>query len=376
MKHRPARGTCRRSKIQTSRVGKALGLGLLCLPLVLVLAACSRIASPQGWASPLITDSTLLAAPNHQTLVAADLQTNAKRWNFPTTDLKISLQALYGTPAVSQGLALIGGYNGTLYALSLADGSEKWSQATQSHIVGGPATSDDTVYVGSADHCLYAFAVSSGDQRFGRVCSGAKIWSTPAVSNGVVYFSSMDRKLYAIDGSTGESRWPKPFQADGAIASTPVVDGDTVYVGGLDSRLYAVDASNGEMRWRYKADDWIWNRALVSGGIVYFGSLGGKVYGLDAASGQPRWEKPFQASGVVRGGPAIVGSTLVVGTDKGFVYGLDAGTGSQVWSLEAGSGVLSDLVVNGGMVYYSTKSGNVEKVDPTNGTITNVQVPQ
>jgi hypothetical protein len=37
--------------------------------------------------------------------------------------------------------------------------------------------------------------------------------------------------------------------------------------------------------------------------------------------------------------------------------------------------VLSDLVVNGGMVYYSTKSGDVQKVDPANGTITSVQVP-
>jgi outer membrane protein assembly factor BamB len=66
----------------------------------------------------------------------------------------------------------------------------------------------------------------------------------------------------------------------------------------------------------------------------------------------------------------------VVATDKGNVYGLNASAGSQVWSQQAGSGVLSDLVVDGGMVYYSTKSGDVEKVDAADGTITSVQVPE
>ena len=201
----------------------------------------------------------------------------------------------------------LGGYNGTLYALNQSDGSEKWSQVTGGHIIGGLAAGDSAVYAGSADGCLYAFAVGDGNQLFDHFCTGAKIWSTPVVSDGVVYLSSMDKKVYAIDAASGKSRWAQPFKADGAFASTPVVDGGTVYVGGLDNYMYALDASNGEMRWRYKSDDWIWNRALVSGGTVYFGTLSGKVYALNATNGELRWEKPFQGSGVVRGGAAIGG---------------------------------------------------------------------
>ena len=371
-----ASGDCRRGKIQISRDVKALGMGLLSLAFLLALTACSGIASPRGWASPQFADNTLLAPLNHDALIAVDLEAGAKDWEFPPPKSDVSLQALYATPAVSQGIVFVGGYNGTLYALDMADGSEKWSQATGGHIIGGPVTGEGTVYVGSADSCLYAFAVDSGNQRFDRTCTGAKIWSTPVVSSGVVYFGSMDKKVYAIDAVSGESHWPQPFKADGAIASTLVVDGGTVYVGGLDNYMYALDASNGEMRWRFKADDWIWDRALVSGGTVYFGTLGGKVYALDASNGQLRWEKPFQGDGVVRGGPAMVGSTLVVATDKGNVYGLNASGGSQVWLQQAGSGVLSDLVVDGEMVYYSTKSGDVEKVDAADGTITSVQVPE
>jgi hypothetical protein len=49
--------------------------------------------------------------------------------------------------------------------------------------------------------------------------------------------------------------------------------------------------------------------------------------------------------------------------------------GSQSWTSKASSGVLSDLVVNGEVVYYGTKSGAAQKVDPANGTISDVQVP-
>ena len=118
MKH-VASGDCRRSKIQTSRAAKALGLGLFSLSLVLLLTACGGVTSPKGWASPQFADGTLLATPNHKTLVAADLEANSRNWTFPPDKSNISLTALYGTPAVSQGLVLIGAYNGTLYALNL-----------------------------------------------------------------------------------------------------------------------------------------------------------------------------------------------------------------------------------------------------------------
>jgi outer membrane protein assembly factor BamB len=280
---------------------KALGLGLFSLSLALFLTACRGITSPQGWASPIIGSSTLLTSPNHKSLVNADLQANSRLWTFPPSKSNISLTAIYGTPAISQNLVLLGGYSGTLYALNESDGSEKWSQATGGHIVGAPVASDSTVYVGSSDRCLYAFAVDSGDEHFSPFCTGQRIWSTPAVSGGMVYFGSMDKNLYALDATTGESRWQ--FQADGAIASTAVVDNGTVYVGGFDELMYALDASNGNVRWHYKADDWIWNRALVSNGNVYFGSLSGTVYGVNATSGELSWPSAFHGKGVVRGGP-------------------------------------------------------------------------
>ena len=105
-------------------------LGLLSLSLVLLLTACRGVASPKGWASPQFSrQHSPRRRLNHKTLVAADLQANTRKWTFPPAKSKISLTAVYGTPAVTRiRQSFLGGYNGTLYALNLSDGSEKWSQ--------------------------------------------------------------------------------------------------------------------------------------------------------------------------------------------------------------------------------------------------------
>jgi outer membrane protein assembly factor BamB len=60
---------------------------------------------------------------------------------------------------------------------------------------------------------------------------------------------------------------------------------------------------------------------------------------------------------------------LVVGDDDGYIYGLDADTGSEVWSAEAESGVLADLLLAEEIVYVSTKDGDVLALDPSDGGI-------
>ncbi len=375
MKRSPVRdGKRGRDKIQGSRTTKALVWGLISLSILLLLTGCGRLAGPQGWAGPAISGNTLLVSLSHGKLTAIDLADSGKQlWQFPSGQGKNEpkLQAIYGTPVVSNGIVFLGGYDGGLYALNLDDGSVKWTQMTRSHIVGGPAVAGDTVYVGSADHCLYAFAADSGNASWDvPFCSGGKIWSTPAVDGGTVYFGSMDKKLYAVDAATGQSRWDRPFEADGAVNATVVVAGGKVYVGALDKTLYALDAATGEKVWSFSSDDWIWSRVVVADGVVYVGNLAGHVYALDASSGEMRWESPFKAVSGIRAAPALVDKTLVVADEDGNVYGLDSATGNEEWSQVTLSGVAADLLVEKSTVYISAKSGDVFTVDPTDGSIT------
>ncbi|MDI6857887.1 MAG: PQQ-binding-like beta-propeller repeat protein [Dehalococcoidia bacterium] len=352
---------------------KSFALLLVLLPLSLVIVGCRAVAGPEGWAGPASSDSLLIASIDHNRLVALDLTAdNEEVWRFPPENVKDApeLLGLYGTAAVATQMVFVGDYNDVLYALDLADGRTVWALETGGPIVGGPAVEGDTVYVGSSDGCLYALAVDDGSERWKPFCTGDKVWSTPTVSGGVVYFGSMDKKLYALDAATGQLRWE--FEADASITSTPVVDGGRVYVGALNSKFYALDASSGEMVWSFDSSDWFWNRAALGEDAVFVGNLGGDVYALDRDDGKLLWDGPFRADGGVRAAPALSGGTLVVADENGGIYGINAATGEERWSKDAGSGVLSDLLLRDGTVYLSTKDGALLAVSPDNGDISTI----
>ena len=185
----------------------------------------------------------------------------------------------------------------------------------------------------------------------------------------------MDKRVYALDAATGQPRWPKPFEANGAIPTTPALAGDKLYVGALDNRLYALDKATGEVAWSFKAGNWIWCDPLVVNGVVYVGSLDHNVYALDAATGEPRWSKPFAAKAPIRAQPALAGGVLVVADHDGHVFGLDPTNGQERWPFIAlASGVLANPLVIDNGVFLSAQNGNLLRVDAQTGSFSQVQV--
>ena len=360
----PARSTAR-----TGRGALLAGLSLLAL---LLFAACGQIASPEGWADPVVTDGTILVTLERGKLSAIDMDTDQETWRFPSKDDKDrDLKAIYGTPVIGEDRVYVGGFNGTLYALDLATGSVIWEQKTDGAIIGGPALAGGTVYVGSSDNKLYAFDAETGAPGWPAFKTGGAIWSRPVVEDGTVYVTSMDKRLYALDSATGESRWPQPFEAQGAMPSTPALDGNTLYVGALDNSLYAVDASSGKQVWSFEADNWVWCEPLVANGVVYVGGLDHKVYALDAATGEERWPQPFRAKGPIRARPALAAGVLIVADNAGDVYGLDPSTGEERWPpITLDAGVLANPLVVDNDVFLSTRGGDLLRVDAEAGSST------
>jgi outer membrane protein assembly factor BamB len=358
-----------RSTTGTRHGALLAGLSLLAL---LLFAACGRIAAPQGWAGPVVTDSTILVTLERGKLSAITIDTGQETWRFPSKDdKKTDLKAIYGTPVTGEGRVFVAGFNGTLYALDLATGNVIWEQKTGGAIIGGAGLADGTIYIGSSDNKLYAFDAATGAPRWSPFKTGGAIWSKPVVEGGTVYVTSMDKRLYALDSATGESRWPQPFEAQGAMPSTPALDGNTLYVGALDNRLYAVDASSGKQVWSFEADNWVWCEPLVANGVVYVGGLDHRLYALDAATGEQRWPQPFRAKGPIRARAALAAGVLIVADNAGDVYGLDPTSGEERWpSITLDAGVLANPLVVDNDVYLSTRGGDLLRVDAKAGSST------
>ena len=360
----------RRTAPQVS--GRLASLALLVLAVSgILLTACTSVASPKGWASPVQSDDLLLIS-HRDDLFALDPETLIPRWAFPTASDDIDPEALYGTPAVMGDTVFVPTYEGSLYALDIENGQllPGWPFETDGPLIGGVAVASDTVYFGSDDGNVYALNATTGVERWAQPFeTGEAVWSTPALAGDTLYVTSLDGKLYAINAATGSERWS--FSTDAGIASPPVVNqgAGLVYIGGLDSKLRAIDLETHEERWSLEADNWFWTEPLLAAGSIFAGSLDGNVYAINAVSGEARWPQPFSAGEPVRAAPIVVGDTLIVIDREGNVHGVDMENGSRTLGPTAlESDVFSDPLLRrfagSDEIIVVTTDGELVSIDP------------
>ena len=78
-------------------------------------------------------------------------------WVFDTGDF------LKSSVVVAHGLAYIGAESGTLHAIDLKNGKEKWSYKTEMAIEAPPLVEAGQVFAGSTDGFLYALDALTGE---------------------------------------------------------------------------------------------------------------------------------------------------------------------------------------------------------------------
>lgn len=360
------------------------------IALAVLASACTGVATPEGWASPILVlgddpeQEDLLLVAHRDLLIALDADGLSPQWAFPPDedDEDIDVRALYGTPATLGELVFMPAWdedgNGTLYALKRETGELDWSRETDGPLIGGVTVFQDTVYFGSSDGNVYALDAESGDLRWPPFETGKEIWSAPTLAGDTLFVTSLDGKLYALDPENGNLRWA--FKTDAGIASPPVVDEEAglVYVGGFDSQMRAIDLETHEERWSVQADNWFWARPLIAEGVLYAGSLDGNVYAVDVESGDLLWAQPFETDAPVRAAPLIAGGVLIVIDRDGKVYGIDPDSGFSAFGspLLLDADVLADplvqriessdgeAVVDEEVLVVTTK-GEVVRIDPT-----------
>jgi outer membrane protein assembly factor BamB len=366
------------------------------LLVVMVISGCAGGAPAQGgWSGGTLRGDTLYLGSRDGRLVAVNIADGSRQWTIPletgTTSAGLGCSkvaivvTIYGTPAVSDNVVYIGGYNGRAYAF--ADGKDKPrtfpSDKTfvKGGIVGGVAIGGGKVFFGSSDGMVYALPAAGSFEAWAEEWKAswafktdAKIWSTPAVDRGVVFVGSFDKKLYALDAGDGTKKWE--FSAEGAIVTTPVVDGDTVYIGSFDRRLYAIDVGSGSMKWQFEARHGFWATPVVLDGRIYAPSLDGNVYVLDAASGQKISQTDLGAP--VSSSPVVIGKSVVVATEESRGSGA-VKSGAVIWNINSGSDgktelarfpgekVYASLVGGQGTVYVHTDRDSVYGIDVITG---------
>ncbi len=246
---------------------------------------------------------------------------------------------IHGTPAIANGTAYVGAYDGALYAFDLATGERRWRTPLGDAIGSSPAYHDGRLYVGVEylgpnDGSLYAVdadgtvieerteptdhphSTPAIDLDAGYVVMGANDgvlygWEYPslepawefdtgeaikgpvAVHDGAAVFGSWDDAVFRVDVASGDPEWAYPVGED--VMSGPAIDTDsgTVYVGSHDTGLHAVSLASGERRFRFDTGGWITGCPTVTRDHVVVGSYDGNCYAVEKDGGDPTWAVSF-----------------------------------------------------------------------------------
>jgi outer membrane protein assembly factor BamB len=193
---------------------------------------------------------------SHATL-HGDLQRSGFYARFPQPPLKLVWRKelwreLTGPRAeviVSDGLAFMGTYGGTMYAWDADTGEEKWIFRTGRPIGQSPMAANGALYFGSMNRRLYAVEAASGKRLWTFEC-GEGIWSSPVVTNGLVMVGARDGVFYAVDARNGKLKWQRRTSAPILSSASVSEDGTRVVFSSEDMHVYCLRIADGELVWK------------------------------------------------------------------------------------------------------------------------------
>ena len=141
---------------------------------------------------------------------------------------------------------VVGGDMDAVTALDPADGTEQWATPIGPDLTR-PTLDEDTAYVGAMDGTLYALDLERGHERWtfdepGGLLSFDDAYSPRAplvVVDERVYAPSTDENLYVLDRSDGSLRWQ--FRAGERLSQPPAIDDGAVFLADSDGTVYAID---------------------------------------------------------------------------------------------------------------------------------------
>jgi outer membrane protein assembly factor BamB len=266
---------------------------------------------------------------------------------------------------VSDGVAYIGNYRGTIYAISMRTGKRVWRyDPPGGKMASSPAVVGDSVVVHGMDGLVRVL-----DRRNGRLLwswrVGSPVESSPLVRDGVDYFGAWNGRVYALDLERRRLRWT--FASGYKITSSASLSGATLYIGDYGGRLLALSARTGRLRFARTVNGRVYGTPAVAAGRVFVPSSTGNSLTAFTTRGRYLWR--IRTGSYVYSSPAVWAGRVYFGSYDGRLYAVSAATGRLRWSVWAGGPVSGSPVVVAGVTYAGSTRGRITGVDARSGRV-------
>jgi len=276
------------------------------------------------------------------------------------------LGGLIEFPAVVwQGVAYIGNFHGTIYAVEMRGGKVAWRYDPS----GGKMASSPAVF--GADLVVHGMdgVVRVLDRRTGRLrwrfATGSPIESSPVIAGSTDFFGAWNGRIYALDLRRHRLRWT--IRPGYKITSSAALAGGTLFIGDYGGRLLALSERTGRVRWTRSVGGRIYGTPAVADGRVFVPSSTGGSLTAFSTGGRRLWARHTGA--YVYSSPAVWAGRVVFGSYNGLLYCVSAASGRTRWAVGAGGPVSGAAVVVDGVAYGGSTRGRITGVDVSSGRV-------
>lgn len=302
------------------------------------------------------------------------------RWFFQTPGPALA------PPVVADGMALVNGGDGALYAVNIGTGDVRWRAPVGDGLVAGtPAVAGGMVYVATGSHGIAALQLATGEPLWA-VNTRAPVRAPPVVAGSLLLVAAGSNALLCLDRQTGAQYWEFksedtfadfwPTQGQPAVTTTG--GGMALVALGASTEFNALDLRSGHKLWEHSMDARMVGAPVYSArlGLVFVATWTGSLSAIDARTGIQRWRVAVPGAGTVGAGlgagPALAGDELYLGDYQGHVMALDARTGAPLWTTQTGGALVAPpavRMVNGvaADLYVADQQGELTALDGATG---------
>ena len=266
---------------------------------------------------------------------------------------------------VSEGVAFIGNFKGTIYAIEMRRGRIVWKyDPPGGKMASSPAVVGENVVVHGMDGVVRVLDRRNGRLRW-QYRVGSPIESSPVVVRGVDYFGAWNGRVYALDLKRRKLRWARSTGAK--ITSSAALAKGTLYIGNYAGRLIALRARSGAVRFSRSVNGRIYGTPAIARGRVFVPSSTGGSMTAFTTSGRYLWR--VGTGSYVYSSPAVWGGRVFFGSYNGRLYSVSARSGRVLWTVGAGGPVSGAAVVVAGVAYAGSTYGRITGVDARSGKV-------
>lgn len=329
--------------------------------------------------NPAVAGDVIVAADRRGVVQAFNRGSGASLWRVDVREMTGGDTGSWLMPGDSARIAgglvannervFFGTENGSVIALSMADGSLIWRTEIDGEVLADPAVGEGYLVVNTTAGKLVGLLEESGEQQWTMDTEVPALslrgTSAPTINSGGALFGTATGKLTVAVLNNGQQAWVAPLAVPQGATELqrlvdadvqPQVQGNAVYSIAYNGQVAAVELTSGRILWQREYASF--NNFDLSITRLFLTDTADTIYALDSNDGVEIWSNSDLTGRQVTG-PVRFGNYVVVGDAFGYLHFLDANTGEMAGRLEVGDSVYVTPVLAGDTLYVQLRDGSL-----------------